>query len=102
MRPRANGRAPSKFPTDGVGVPLRITRMFPMKLKDVTIEKLEQQKRIDDKACIPEMMTLFDCLEKSEFNRQVCQSHVESLQSCYSNFLEKRRVEKEKRKNKSS
>lgn len=86
MRPRKNGRKPSNFPLDGCGIPLRITRLFPMKLKDVTIESLDRQKKETDVVCLTEMMSLFDCFEKNEFNRKHCENHVKSLENCFTSY----------------
>lgn len=90
MRPRANGRKPSNYPLDGCGIPMRITRLFPLKLKDVTVETLEASRREDDVVCLTEMMSLFDCFEKHEFNRTPCQQHVLALEHCYKNFRSER------------
>lgn len=105
MRLRKNGRAPSNYPVDGCGVPMRITRMFPMKLKDVTLDKLHEQRAVSDVACINEMMTLFDCFEKSDYNSVACQQQANLLEQCYtahmakkSEFKMKQRLEREKNK----
>lgn len=92
-RRRANGREPSNYPTDGVGIPMRITRLFPMKLKDVTVESLsEKQTMKSDVVCIQEMMTLFDCFEKHDFERGPCQSSILALENCYSGFRSQKRA----------
>lgn len=86
-----NGRKPSRFPTDSAGQPLRITQYIPMKLKPVTVEALEEKaSRVDknDVVCLPEMMNLFDCLSKHEFDKNLCKLQATTLQTCYSNFLE--------------
>jgi len=92
MRPRRNGRLPSRFPTDGVGIPLRITRLFPMKLKDVTIKSLEESKKESDLVCMTEMMSLFECLEKHDFDQKLCQQHANALEHCYSSFRAMKRA----------
>lgn len=96
MRPRKNGRRPSNYPLDGCGIPLRITRLFPMKLKDVSIESLVEEKNTSDVVCLTEMMSLFDCFEKHEFNRSLCQKHVMALEHCYSSFRSERGKKKAK------
>lgn len=91
-RIRANGREPSNYPTDGVGVPLRITRLFPMKLKDVTIDSLKKDKGIKgDVVCIQEMMNLFNCFEKHDFERGPCLPSINALDNCYSSFTSKKK-----------
>lgn len=84
VRPRAGTKNPSNFPIDGVGYPMRITRLFPMKLKDVTIDKIEEAKRQNDIACMTEVMNLIDCFEKHDFNMSFCQQQSKALESCYS------------------
>lgn len=96
MRPRGNGRRPSNFPLDGAGIPIRLTRLFPMKLKPVTIESLQASKTETDVVCLTEMMSLFECFEKHEFDRSPCQQHVSALDHCYSKY----RIEKGKKKSK--
>lgn len=98
MRPRKNGRLPSNYPTDGCGIPLRITRLFPMKLKDVTIESLDKQKKQSDVVCLTEMMSLFDCFEKNEFNRAHCENFVTNLENCYTSYQKSRDQMKAKSK----
>lgn len=99
LQTRKNGGKPSNYPTNGVGVPLRITRLFPMKLKDITIKDLEEkQTRTSDVVCLTEMMSLFDCFERNEFDRSPCQQHVQALQKCHSGFIDEKRSTLEKRK----
>lgn len=84
IRKRFNGRKPSNYPCDGVGIPLRITRLFPMKLKDVTIESLkESASKKNVVTCLPEMMSLFDCLEKHDFDKKACSECVAKLEDCH-------------------
>lgn len=90
IRLRKNGRRPSNFPLDGGGTPLRITRIFPMKLKEVSLDKLEASKKESDVVCISEMMSLFDCYEKHDFTRGPCQQYISALEHCYSSFRAER------------
>lgn len=53
-----------------------------MKLKEVSLEKLQQKDKQDDLSCMNEMMTLFDCFEKNDFSSQLCQQHVSALEQC--------------------
>lgn len=94
---RKNGREPSNFPTDGVGIPLRITRLFPMKLKEVTLDSLESNKKEKDVLCIQEMMNLFDCFEKNEFDRKACEQQAKVLEHCYSSSMDAKAESKAKR-----
>lgn len=89
MRPRKNGRNPSNYPTDGVGMPLRITRLFPLKLKEVTLDKLQTKDKERDVYCITEMMNLFDCFEKNDFDRTTCKQHVLALEHCVTSHKNK-------------
>lgn len=97
LRPRANGRRPSSYPTDGVGMPLRITRLFPMKLKEVTVKTLKEEKHETDVVCITQMMSLFDCFERNEFDRTLCKQHVDDLELCYSSYLKNKNTNKMKK-----
>lgn len=83
IKPKKNGREPSNFPTDGVGIPMRITRLFPMKLKEVTVSSLESTRKETDLFCIQEMMNLFDCFEKNEYDRKACEQQAKILENCY-------------------
>lgn len=94
---RKNGRRPSNYPIDGAGIPMRITRLFPMKLKEVTIESLEDKKRESDVVCIQELMSLFDCFEKNEFDRKSCLQQAKALENCYSTSQDMRIEMKKKR-----
>lgn len=97
MKLRKNGREPSNFPTDGCGIPLRITRLFPMKLKEVTLDSLESNKRETDVVCIQEMMSLFDCFEKNEFDRKACEQQAKLLEHCYSTNMDRKAESKARR-----
>lgn len=90
---RPNGRNPSNYPCDGAGVPLRITRVKELALPHVTIDSIMDKNKSlkGDLACIPEMMTLFDCFEKHDFNRAQCKQQMQNLESCYSNHLTNKR-----------
>lgn len=98
IRLRANGREPSKFPTDGVGIPMRITRLFPLKLKEVTLSSLESNRKESDVFCIQEMMNLFDCFEKNEFDRKACEQQAKVLENCYTTNQSLKLERKAKRK----
>lgn len=103
MRPRKNGRRPSSYPTDGCGTPLRITRMFPMVLKDVSVDKIKEQRPESNVVCISEMMALFECFEKSDFNANTCKLQADTLEQCYNNHMTarmNRKAEKKKLTNK--
>lgn len=98
MRVAKNGRNPSNYPTDGVGVPLRITRMFPMKLKDVTLDKLKDKRIESEVVCINELMSLFDCFENSDYNAKICQTQANLLEQCYSSHMLKKKTLKAERR----
>ena len=97
---KRTGRTPSNAPLDGAGVPLRITRLFPMKLKDVTIESIEGKKQGKETACMPEMMSLFECLERNEFNDKPCLGQAKTLENCYSTHMIEKRTAKALRQQK--
>lgn len=86
------------WPVDGCGIPMRITRYIPMKLKDVTDEYLERGTKESDVVCINEMMSLFECFEKHEFQREPCENFVKSLEQCYSTKATKKAESKERMK----
>lgn len=84
IRPRKNGRKPSNYPVDSCGVPLRITQVFPLKLQPIKLEQLiDKKEKITDVVCVPEMMKLFDCLSKHEFDKTKCVQQTKSLEQCY-------------------
>lgn len=86
-----NGRGPSNYPTDSAGIPLRITQYIPMKLREITpdyLKKKEKNQGKNDVVCLPEMMTLFDCLSKNEYDKRLCIQQAKSLQNCYSAYME--------------
>lgn len=97
MRPRKNARLPGNYPTEGCGIPMRITRLFPMKLKDVTVASLKDSKKESDVICIPEMMSLFDCFEKNDFNTSVCQQQAKALEHCYTTHTARKNEVKTKK-----
>lgn len=57
-----------------------------MKLKDVSVESLKEVKKLEDVVCITEMMSLFDCFEKNDFDSRPCLQLSKALEDCYSNF----------------
>lgn len=78
------GRRPSHGMQDAGGAPLRLTRMFPMKLKDVKLNELKDLRDNKTTACLDEMISLLDCLELHEFNKDQCSTQVTSLEQCHS------------------
>lgn len=94
QRLRKNGRKPSNYPTDSAGIPLRITQMLSFKLPEITPESIELSKREKDVVCINEMMTLFDCFQKHEFDKTFCEKQAMALENCYSNFMTRRQKRK--------
>lgn len=99
IRPRRNGREPSNWPVDGCGVPLRVTRYIPMKLKEVTPAYLEKgAKKESSVFCIEEMMSVFECYEKHEFRREPCENFVQALEHCFSTNMDRRIEAKMRRK----
>lgn len=98
IKTRKNGRAPSNWPVDGCGIPLRVTRYIPMTLKEVTSKTLEKGTRETDVVCISEMMSLFECFEKHEFQRGPCENFAKSLEQCYTANMIKKAEGKERRK----
>lgn len=94
MRPRANKRFPSNYPTDGCGIPLRITRYFPMKLKEVTLETLQEKKQGSEPVCMHEMMSLFECFERNDFDKKLCQQQATALENCFSANARKKVINK--------
>lgn len=90
IRPRKNGRVPGNYPQEGCGVPLRITRLFPMKLKDISVDKLKEGQMEIDNVCNQEMMALFDCFEKNDFNAVICKQQAVALAQCHGSFMKKK------------
>ena len=76
---------------------MRITRLFPMKLKDVTIGKLNEMKSESGNVCMDEMMSLFNCYEKNDFSSNMCQVQAQALEQCYLSHLKSSREAKAKR-----
>lgn len=94
---RRNGRQPSNYPTDGVGIPLRITRHIDLTLPEVTPETIRDARKEKDIVCMSEMMTLFDCFQKHEFDKNQCENQAKALEHCYKSYVtqkDSRRVRK--------
>lgn len=88
IRRGQNGRRPSCYPLDGAGMPMRVTNYIPVKeLKDLSIESINKSKEVSDVVCLPEMMSLFDCLSKHEFDKNFCKEQSTILQNCYTNYV---------------
>ena len=74
-----------------------------MALKDVSLDKLKEQRTESNVVCITEMMSLFDCFEKSDFNTENCQAQAATLEQCYASHMTakvKHKAEKKKLANK--
>lgn len=95
-RIRKNGRRPSGWPLDGAGIPLRITRMFPLKLADKKLEHIEAADKTKERdvSCMTEMMRLFECYERNEFDRAHCKAEIDKLNNCYEKFSKLNAVNK--------
>lgn len=90
IRRGQNGRRPSNYPLDGAGVPMRITNFMPKTVPNITAESLQEKKKDSDIVCLPEMMSLFNCLSQHEFDKFLCKEQALNLQNCYSNFVDSR------------
>ena len=76
---------------------MRITRLFPMKLKDVTIGKLNEMKSESGNVCMDEMMSLFNCYERNDLSSSMCQVQAQTLGQYYLSHLKSSRGAEAKR-----
>lgn len=53
--------------------------LLPLKLKDSVSGKGDKDKH---NACVQEMMNLFSCLKKNDFNQSPCMKEVDILTTC--------------------
>ncbi|KAI1303717.1 hypothetical protein HDE_02186 [Halotydeus destructor] len=74
---KKNGRRPADVDN------LRFTEVNPLILKNHVVGK---GMGTSDLACIPEMMKLFDCLEKNDHHQYNCNAQVSVFQKCYNVF----------------
>ncbi|XP_071550006.1 small ribosomal subunit protein mS37 isoform X2 [Panulirus ornatus] len=72
-----NGRRPTRQP-----FPFKAA--LPLILKDQVSGKSSKKQNV---ACLQEMSILFACLKKSDFAQSLCQKEIDSLDSCYKNFM---------------
>jgi hypothetical protein len=58
-----------------------------MKLKEISLEDLEDRSVKTEAQCSQELLSLFDCFEKNDFSSQACQKQAAALQQCYTKSL---------------
>lgn len=96
---KKNGREPMKL--DKIYAPFRET--YPMQIRNWVLGAGKNVKRkyysfmfdlthtlvhiFAESPCIPDMMTLFECLQKNEFHQANCDKPLAVFQSCYSAHL---------------
>jgi len=73
-----------------------------MKLKEVDIDNLKTSRKESTVFCIPEMMSLFECYERHDFDPQRCMKQSEVLEKCYAAHKAAANTSKDKRLNKAS
>lgn len=66
--------------------------ILPLKLKSRISGKGE---KTSDVACLHELSVLFACLKENEFNQALCSKEIGSVQTCYKNFLDHKRIKRE-------
>lgn len=69
--------------------------LLPLKLKDSVSGKGDKDKQ---NACVQEMMNLFSCLKKNDFNQSPCSKEVDILTTCHRDHDAAVRKEREQMK----
>lgn len=100
IMPRKVGKRQYKYPLNNAMYPMQLTRMFDMKLENVTIKSIEENKKDKETSCINEMLAVFDCLNLHDFDKNMCVPQVQVMEKCYSDHLVKKRAKREERRDK--
>ncbi|XP_028171433.1 uncharacterized protein LOC135079731 [Ostrinia nubilalis] len=82
---RTNARRPQVEP-----VPFKM--LLPLELRKFVSGKGDRSK---EAACMQEMAVLFACFKKSEFNQQECLKEVSAFQTCYNDYNERLKLQRE-------
>ncbi|XP_023939302.1 uncharacterized protein LOC112046760 [Bicyclus anynana] len=80
-----NARRPQREP-----VPFQM--LLPLRLKKTVSGKGDKVK---EAACMQEMAVMFACFKKAEFDQQQCLKEVSSFQSCYKDYNERAKLQRE-------
>lgn len=96
LRERKLGRRPANFPLDSGNYPMRITRRKEIQLAHISKQSIELLKKPEDVACIAEMMTLFECFNLHDYDRNKCQQQAQNLENCYTKHMISKRDHKER------
>lgn len=73
--------------------PVPFQEILPLKLKGSVSGKGDKTL---DVCCIQEMSILFACLKQNEFNEKLCSKEIQSFQNCYTDYMQKKSVKKQK------
>ncbi|KAL0820239.1 hypothetical protein ABMA28_006159 [Loxostege sticticalis] len=82
---RANKRRPQREP-----VPFQM--LLPLELRKFVSGKGDKLK---EAACMQEMAVMFACFKKSEFDQQQCLKEVSAFQTCYNDYNERMKLQRE-------
>lgn len=74
---------------------VQFQELLPLKLKNSVSGKGEKDKQ---NACVQEMMNLFSCLKKNEYNQGPCSKEIDILNSCHKDHDAAVKKEKEQMK----
>lgn len=75
--------------------PVPFQMLLPLKLKKAVSGKGDKLK---EAACMQEMAVMFACFKKSEFDQQQCLKEVSAFQTCYKEYNERAKVQREQGK----
>ncbi|CAH4029128.1 uncharacterized protein LOC123716248 [Pieris brassicae] len=72
--------------------PVPFQMLLPLKLKKEVSGKNDKTK---EAACMQEMAVLFACFKKSEFDQKQCLKEVTAFQTCYNDYNQRAKVQRE-------
>ncbi|XP_003742605.1 uncharacterized protein LOC100901350 [Galendromus occidentalis] len=73
--------------------PIKFREVAPMQLRDrVSLKRLRDTER----ACLAEMMTLFTCLAKKDFETSGCPKEIAALNTCYKDIRDESMAKKQR------
>ncbi|CAH2234230.1 uncharacterized protein LOC120633239 [Pararge aegeria] len=75
--------------------PVPFQMLLPLRLKKSVSGKGDKLK---EAACMQEMAVMFACFKKSEFDQEQCLKEVSSFQTCYNEYNERAKLQREQGK----
>lgn len=73
--------------------PIPFKAILPMQLNNSVSGKGD---KTTDVCCVQEMMIMFACFKKNEFNQKLCSKEIDGFQKCYVDNLNSKKEKKER------